>query len=168
MPITIHKKHPITHSLKVATVTIIFFLIIALILRLNKSDEFRSGELIDTYKPVTISSSLIPVFELPVEENSDEEDWNRALREFLRGSSEVSVDYGRVDVLTDFHAIEIDHIRKWKEGVGQALQYSEATGKMPVLALYLTESPDLSKIMYIDSFCQKKGIKLIILKKKGS
>ena len=44
---------------------------------------------------------------------------------------------GRVDVLTDTQAIELDWLKgnKFHEGIGQALHYGDVTGQQPVLAL---------------------------------
>jgi len=45
---------------------------------------------------------------------------------------------GRIDLLTEDFAIEVDFIQKWHEGIGQALHYASATGKRPALALVRT------------------------------
>jgi len=48
---------------------------------------------------------------------------------------DVNVTFGRVDILTDEYAIEVDHVYKFHEGIGQVLHYAYETGKKPGLAL---------------------------------
>jgi hypothetical protein len=55
----------------------------------------------------------------------------------LKGIREVEVDHGRVDVLTVTHAIEVERLEKFKEGIGQALWYSWQTRRKPGLILIL-------------------------------
>jgi len=68
---------------------------------------------------------------------------------FMMGSSDEEAEYrlrdrSRVDVLTDKHAIEVDWLDKWHQGIGQALHYSYLSGKDPVLAIGIKEE-DYSK-----------------------
>lgn len=46
-------------------------------------------------------------------------------------------DRARVDCLTDEYAIEFDFGPKWAESIGQALYYSEMTGKRPGVVLIM-------------------------------
>ena len=54
----------------------------------------------------------------------------------IRGKMEVKCSVGRVDVLTKAEAIEVKHISKWKEALGQAQCYALATGRLPRIHLY--------------------------------
>ncbi|WP_377136753.1 hypothetical protein [Rubritalea spongiae] len=58
----------------------------------------------------------------------------------LGGKTEVSVVNGRVDILTDTHAIEVEFADKWKEAIGQALWYSMQTNKKAGIVLILEDS----------------------------
>lgn len=163
MSIQVEKKHPIYHPLKVAIITILAFGIIAIFLRFRADDNSEAPQISATNSFSTFG--FVPVVELAVD-GELESDWSLALSKATGGARETSVDFGRIDILTDSYAIEIDRIEKWKEGVGQSLQYAEETGRLPLLALFTEADLDEGKIQYIDSFCQKKGIKLVILKRK--
>lgn len=62
----------------------------------------------------------------------------------MRGKLEVECVAGRVDVLTKAEAIEVKHISKWKQAVGQAQCYAAATGTLPRIHLYTEEGKRLS------------------------
>ena len=85
----------------------------------------------------------------------------------MEGQAEVTVEFGRVDVLTDRYAIEVDRLANWKEGVGQAIQYREATAKVGCLALIVTSNdlnPDTQKLLlHVESICLKNQLKLLVL-----
>ncbi len=59
----------------------------------------------------------------------------------LGGKMEVPVANGRVDVLTESHAIEVEFASKWKQSIGQALWYSLQTGKTAGVVLII-EKPE--------------------------
>ena len=54
----------------------------------------------------------------------------------LSGKLEVVCKVGKIDVLTKNEAIEIKHIKDWKQGLGQALCYAETTNTKPRIHLY--------------------------------
>lgn len=62
----------------------------------------------------------------------------------LRAQIEVKCLAGRVDVLTKAEAIEVKHISKWKQAIGQAQCYAIATGTLPRIHLYSDNSKRLS------------------------
>lgn len=64
-----------------------------------------------------------------------EADYTSALAGYLGGQTEVSVRDGRVDIVTDTHAIEVERARKWKEAIGQALWYGLQTNRRPGIIL---------------------------------
>jgi len=79
-------------------------------------------------------------FTLPVSAEDHEPAWSKALAEMIDGEAEYRLrDRSRVDVLTDKHAIEVDWLDKWHQGIGQSLHYSYLSGKDPVLAIGLKE-----------------------------
>ncbi|MDQ3017417.1 MAG: hypothetical protein M3R25_11950 [Bacteroidota bacterium] len=59
----------------------------------------------------------------------------------LGGEAEVTVANGRVDVVTDSHAIEVERASNWKHAIGQSLWYGLQTNKQPGIIL-LMESPE--------------------------
>lgn len=111
----------------------------------------------------TLSDSLLPVIRLAVDTDAHESDWSAALAAVLSGRTEVATEHGRVDVLTDRFAIEVDRLAKWHESIGQASHYAATTKKRPVVALILLPSDNTHKLELIEDTCTSKGIKLVIL-----
>lgn len=64
----------------------------------------------------------------------------------LRAKMEVACLAGRVDVLTKAEAIEVKHISKWKQAVGQAQCYAACTGTLPRVHLYADENKALKRL----------------------
>ena len=88
--------------------------------------------------------------------------WRHAFNEVMaRGAAEVPVEKGRVDIVNDKYAIEVDRINKWHEAIGQAIHYAEETGKIPAIALYDDGDGDYSAI-YAEAqkICDARGITL--------
>lgn len=107
-------------------------------------------------------------FDLPSQ--APEALWRDALAAELKARHEVPIEGGRIDVLTETEAIEIDWPHKWHEGLGQALHYSDATGKKPVLALIsYSHEPDLlrassrERFAMVEKYCGNHGVRLIVL-----
>ena len=72
-----------------------------------------------------------------------EAEYNQKYCSNIGGTTEFrNADLTRVDCLTKTNAIELDFAEKWAEGVGQALYYSQLTGKKGKLVLIL-ENPDV-------------------------
>ena len=108
------------------------------------------------------------VIPLNVDGDANELEWCKVLAAKIGGETEVSVKYGRVDILTDTHAIEVDWITKYYEGIGQALHYANQTGKKPVVAIALKGkrgvfAEDKEKVRYISELCGKHGIAVWVL-----
>ena len=78
-----------------------------------------------------------------------------------RGRMEVSVKYGRIDILTRDFAVEVDILSKFHEGIGQALHYARETGKRPGLAIFIVnpDREDLKKLKYVCKLCELYGIR---------
>ena len=62
----------------------------------------------------------------------------------IRGKMEVGCLAGKVDVLTKSEAIEVKHVSKWKQAIGQAQCYAIATGTLPRIHLYTDNGKRLS------------------------
>ncbi|MBI2442253.1 MAG: hypothetical protein HYV35_12900 [Lentisphaerae bacterium] len=68
----------------------------------------------------------------------EESDWQVAFNaKVTHGKLEAETPTGRIDILTDTHAIEVEHARNYRAGIKQALQYAGATKKKPGLALIM-------------------------------
>ncbi|GMU92857.1 MAG: hypothetical protein AMXMBFR4_19150 [Candidatus Hydrogenedentota bacterium] len=108
------------------------------------------------------------VLHLPDEEL--EKYWSAALADYLGGDTEITVNGGRIDVLTDIYAIEVDRMDKWHEAIGQSVHYASQTGRTPCVAIILPSkslplgNTTLEKLVLIDKTCLEKGIKLVLLR----
>ena len=94
-----------------------------------------------------------------------ENHWQVALNNKLfKGKLEVPVSTGRVDILTDTFVIEVDKVSKYKGGIEQALRYANATGKKPVLALYIDgEKNGYELFQEADNLCKEKEVSLLLI-----
>jgi hypothetical protein len=54
----------------------------------------------------------------------------------VRGRTEVTLPFGRADVMTDTTVYEVEPVTRWKEGVAQALQYAAQVPQGGAIALY--------------------------------
>ena len=78
---------------------------------------------------------------------ADEASVNNQWCNYMEGISEYRTSYGTyVDCLTDNYAIETEVDYNWKEAIGQALHYAEATQKKPAI-LFIKRSQ--SKVNYL-------------------
>jgi hypothetical protein len=94
-----------------------------------------------------------------------ERDFQEAFnRVYFQGKAkmEVPVRYGRVDLLTDEYAIEVDRLEKFHEAIGQALHYARETGKKPAIAIFIVdhEPGDKEKLKYVMWLCSYYKIKV--------
>mgnify|MGYP003132944279 CR=1 FL=1 len=92
--------------------------------------------------------------------------WSKYIADLMGGKAEHRLSDGtRVDVLLPTIAIEVEWIKKWKGGIGQALHYGIMTNRAPCLIL-LTRGKPREKV-YIETakkVCDKTGIALITWK----
>jgi len=171
MELEIKQKRPISFGIKVAIAVIIASFILGGLLRFTGDDDHTSSEA-NTENQVILGMSsdmLVPIIRLPLSMNAPEKDWTDALAKEVNGQSEVGVDRGRVDVMTDAYAIEIDFIKKWHEGLGQAIHYGDESNRIGVLALIVenkvhNDLDQIKLIKKIERLCIEKGVKLILLK----
>lgn len=116
-------------------------------------------------KAVSAHSRALPlsVIMVPVLRDSNERDYVDAVRSVLGGNTEVRATFGRIDILNDHYAIEVDFLNKYHEGIGQALHYGKAANKIPTLALILRDGVVSDKVFYIHKLCVESGVNLIIV-----
>ncbi|WP_239488832.1 hypothetical protein [Luteitalea sp. TBR-22] len=116
-----------------------------------------------------MTALLLPTLELCVSVDDLEARWSKALAKELRGEQEFQIEGGRIDVVTPRFAIEVDFLRKWHEGIGQALHYASSTGKLPMVALILPESAQsisastLETLSLIERLASEQRIRLLLL-----
>ena len=96
--------------------------------------------------------------------------WRDALSRRWHGQTEKRIEGGRIDVLTDQYAVEVEFPYKWHEGLGQSLHYASATGKQGVLAIiaYAQGEANLreksrQQLEMIEKLCASNGIKMFVL-----
>lgn len=118
----------------------------------------------------SLAETLVPTLALCVSEGANEATWVDSLLPRIRGQKEVVIPNGRIDVVTQNFAIEVDFIKKWHEGIGQALHYASATGKRASLALIVPHDewplrPDRVALLgEIDRIAAEQRIRLVILR----
>jgi len=84
----------------------------------------------------------------------------------LKGEMEYRLsDRTRVDCLTNNYAIEVDWAKKWAEGIGQSLYYSQMTGKKPAVALIITKKDKRYK-KRLEKVADRYNIKIFYLEKE--
>jgi len=75
------------------------------------------------------------------------------------GVTEYRLEDGtRVDCLTDTHAIEFDFAPKWAESIGQALYYSQMTGKRPGVVLIMENEGDARYLHRLNAVAKEHDI----------
>ena len=107
-------------------------------------------------------------FDLP--SGAKESLWRDELARRWHGETEHGIEGGRIDVLTEKEAIEVEFIHKWHEGVGQALHYGSATKRQGVLAIVVSaQSEDKllvqsrQRLELIEGQCVNNGLRMIVL-----
>ena len=154
-----------------AATIIITFVILGGLLRFSDDSTSQINEIKFESQAVQgiASNILLPVVGLPLSVDAPEKDWTDALAKKINGQSEVKVDLGRVDVMTDSYAIEIDFLKKWHEGLGQAIHYGDDSIRIGVLALIdkdkaYEDLEQMKLLKKIERLCIKKGVKLVLLR----
>ena len=176
MTVIIVKKRSQSFAVKVGIATILTLTVIGLAVRFiksgNREDDTNANMRLVSGLGTISDSLLVPVIEFDIADPALEKNWIAVLAEKLGGQAEVAVPYGRVDVITDSYAIEVEYIHKFKEGIGQAIHYGEVKGVTPGLAIIYersgseTDADVLDKIRHIEALCSAKGIRLFLLKQK--
>ena len=88
-----------------------------------------------------------------------EKDVVNRLQRLLGGTKELKTPIGRIDLLTTTHILEVKLFRKWKNGLGQLLAYSEYfPSHTKQLHLFSYENIDAENLSSITKSCKKLGI----------
>lgn len=107
-------------------------------------------------------------FDLP--SGAKESLWRDELARQWHGETERAIEGGRIDVLTKGEAVEVEFIRKWHEGIGQALHYGSATDRQGVLAIVVSAQGEdkllaqsRQRLNLIEGQCVGNGLRMVVL-----
>lgn len=87
-----------------------------------------------------------------------EADYITVLARHLGGTREVPVTSGRVDILTDTYAIEVERAAKWKNSIGQSLWYGQQTLKKPGIILLIESAAERKYAIQLQSTIDYFGL----------
>lgn len=76
----------------------------------------------------------------------------------LNGIREYTVENGRVDILTDQYAIEVERASNWKQSIGQALWYGLQTNRKPGIILIMKDLKDRKHGIRLQSAIDYAGL----------
>lgn len=77
------------------------------------------------------------------------------------GETEVIMSNGnRADCVTTNYAVEVEFAKKYHEGVGQALDYAQQTGKNPAILLIIETEKDWRYYKKLKPLAEKHNIRL--------
>ena len=161
MPVEIRRGRSSRFGYKAGAIIILLFLIVALVYRFVK-EEVGNFELGISNE----DANNLSVICFDINSAFKEREWSRLLAGKLDGKLEVSYNGGRVDILTEDMAIEVDFFKKWKEGIGQALAYGDHFDRAPALALIDDGSVSIEKeqIEAVTSLATEHGIHVFLLR----
>lgn len=83
--------------------------------------------------------------------NYSEKEISDYIQSLIGGEREVSVKSGRIDLVHNGVAFEIDWANKWKESIGQALWYAQQSNKKPGIILILKKESDYKYFIQLNS-----------------
>ncbi|GGF27359.1 hypothetical protein [Echinicola rosea] len=108
-----------------------------------------------TYTRATLLSCLLFVFAfssiLAQTKKWKEKDYADTIQTLIGGEREYAVQSGRVDLLTDEHAFEVEWANKWKDAIGQSLWYGLQTNRKPGIVLILRSKKDYKYYIQLNS-----------------
>ncbi len=88
-----------------------------------------------------------------------EKDYANYIQHLIGGQREYSVESGRVDLLTDEFAYEIEWANKWKESIGQSIWYALQTNKKPAIILLIRSESDYKYFIQLNSALEYANLK---------
>ena len=91
-------------------------------------------------------------------EKMKEADYSNYIQTLIGGEREVYVSGGRVDLVTEEHAFEIEWANKWKESIGQALWYAVQTTKKPGIILILKDASQYKYFIQLNTALDYAGL----------
>jgi hypothetical protein len=80
------------------------------------------------------------------------------LAEKLNAQTEVQVENGRVDLVSDEYAIEVERATNWKHSIGQSLWYALQTNKKPGIILLMASVDERKNGIRLQSALDYAGL----------
>lgn len=100
---------------------------------------------------VIISFIIFAGFNVQSQSKISEKNYSLYIQSLIGGQREVSIPNGRVDIVTNEYAIEIEKATNWKESIGQALWYAINTNKKPAIILILESDSDYKHLVQLQT-----------------
>lgn len=113
----------------------------------------------------TIAAGLLITGTAEAGHRHKEKEYQQTWCDKYHGQTEVKLaDNTRVDCLTKNFAVEFDFAAKWAEGLGQALHYSDLTGKRPAVVLIIEHPSDWKHFKKLRRSARKRAVKVWYMK----
>ncbi len=139
----------------------------------HNSGSVSAPKSISTPLPTTVKITPAPepkkdIFDTISEQKKTvsvtENHWQVALNNnYFKGKMETVLSTGWADIENDTQVVEVDKVSKYLEGIEQVLRYAKATGKKPVLALYIDGEPNgFDLLKRAERLCYEKQVKLVL------
>lgn len=87
-----------------------------------------------------------------------EADYSDKIQSLIGGQREYTVTSGRVDILTETNAIEVEWANKWKDAIGQSLWYGVQTNRAPLIVLIMRREKDYKYFLQLNSTLMAAGL----------
>jgi len=87
-----------------------------------------------------------------------EAEYSDRINLYFKGQREVTVPSGRVDILTEKYAIEVERASKWKNAIGQALWYGLQTDRQAGIVILVLKPQEYKYFQMLNSTLQYAGI----------
>jgi len=87
-----------------------------------------------------------------------EQDHSKYIQTLIGGKREVVVEGGRIDLLLEDYAFEIEWAAKWKESIGQALWYGLNTNRKPAIILLSQDLNDYKYLIRLNTSLEYAGL----------
>ncbi len=110
-----------------------------------------------TVKNIFILCLLLCAFSATAQKISEAR-YTDLINETFIGEREYKVESGRVDILTETYAIEVERAYNWKQSIGQALWYALQTNKTPGIVLILEKNSDYKYFIQLNTALEYAGL----------
>ena len=84
-------------------------------------------------------------------DNWHENDYSDYIQVLIGGEREQSVESGRVDLVTEEYAFEVEWANKWKHSIGQSIWYGLQTNKKPGIILLMRSKEDYKYFIQLNT-----------------
>jgi len=83
--------------------------------------------------------------------NYSEKEIANYIQSLIGGEREVTVNSGRIDLVHNSVAFEIEWANKWKESIGQSLWYAQQSNNEPGIILIMRNEKDYKYLIQLNS-----------------